>query len=89
MDARDEDLARPSARRADERQYGDGFCGLLFHSVADGLVGGWPGGNPVARSHAWKPDVERLALPKSVDGGNLGRNKLVIRWMSVCRERSS
>jgi hypothetical protein len=29
------------------------------------------------------PCVEELALPKSVDGGNLSLNKLVIRWMSV------
>ncbi|HEX3496474.1 MAG TPA: hypothetical protein VHT02_04755 [Methylocella sp.] len=27
--------------------------------------------------------VEPSALPKSVDGGNLGCNKLVIRWLPV------
>jgi hypothetical protein len=32
---------------------------------------------------AWEPPVEPLALPKSVDSGNLSLNKLVIRWMSV------
>jgi hypothetical protein len=32
---------------------------------------------------AREPHVEDLALPKSVESGNLGLNKAVIRWMSV------
>jgi hypothetical protein len=39
--------------------------------------------NRVTGLGAWGPHVERLALPKSVDSGNLSLNKLVIRWMSV------
>ena len=35
------------------------------------------------RLSAWEPHVEGLALPKSVDNGNLGLNKFVIQWMSV------
>jgi hypothetical protein len=31
----------------------------------------------------WELHVEGLALPKSVDTGNLGLNNLGIRWMSV------
>jgi hypothetical protein len=37
-------------------------------------------------SPAWghgSPHVEDLALPKSVERGNLSVNKVVIRWMSV------
>jgi hypothetical protein len=32
---------------------------------------------------AREPRAEELALPKSVESGNLGFNKAVIRWMSV------
>ena len=32
---------------------------------------------------ARQPRTEELALPKSVETGNLGLNKAVIRWMSV------
>ena len=32
---------------------------------------------------AREPRAEELALPKSVESGNLGLNKAVIRWMSV------
>jgi hypothetical protein len=32
---------------------------------------------------ARKPRAEELALPKSVETGNLGLNKAVIRWMSA------
>jgi hypothetical protein len=32
---------------------------------------------------AREPRAEELALPKSVETGNLGLNKAVIRWMSV------
>jgi len=37
-------------------------------------------------SLAWvheRPRAEELALPKSVETGNLGLNKAVIRWMSI------
>jgi hypothetical protein len=37
----------------------------------------------VTRVGAWEHHPERLVLPKSVGGGNLGRNKLVIRWLPV------
>jgi hypothetical protein len=30
---------------------------------------------------AWELHAERLVLPKSGAGGNLGFNKLVIRWL--------
>jgi hypothetical protein len=30
-----------------------------------------------------EPRAEELALPKSVESGNLGLNKAVIRWISV------
>jgi hypothetical protein len=36
---------------------------------------------------AREPRAEELALPKSVETGNLGLNKTVIRWMSVKRSR--
>jgi hypothetical protein len=39
--------------------------------------------NYVTRVGAWEHHPERLVLPKSVGGGNLGRNKLVIRWLPV------
>jgi hypothetical protein len=39
-------------------------------------------GHPLGRMGT---DAERLALPKSLAGGNLSRNKLVIRWISVSR----
>jgi hypothetical protein len=39
--------------------------------------------NYVTRAGAWEHHPERLVLPKSVGGGNLGRNKLVIRWLPV------
>ena len=45
--------------------------------------------NRVTHWGAWQPDAERLALPKFLDGGNLGLNNLVIRWMSVSRGRSA
>jgi hypothetical protein len=32
---------------------------------------------------AREPRAEELALPKSVESGNLGLNKAVIRWISV------
>jgi hypothetical protein len=35
------------------------------------------------RLSTWELHVEGLALPKSVDSGNLGLNNLGIRWMSV------
>jgi hypothetical protein len=35
------------------------------------------------RFSACESHVEGLALPKSVDTGNLGLNKFVIQWMSV------
>jgi hypothetical protein len=30
-----------------------------------------------------RPRVEGLALPKSVDSGNLSVNKVVVQWMSL------
>ncbi len=30
-----------------------------------------------------EPHVEGLAMPQSVESGNLRRNKAVIRWMSL------
>jgi hypothetical protein len=39
--------------------------------------------NRVARLAAWGLPSERLVLPKSVDGGNLGFNKLVVRWLPL------
>jgi hypothetical protein len=32
---------------------------------------------------AGEPRAEKLALPKSVESGNIGLNKAVIRWMSL------
>ena len=37
---------------------------------------------------AREPRAEELALPKSVETGNLGLNKAVIRWMSVKKDFS-
>jgi len=37
----------------------------------------------VAGLGALAPRAEELALPKSVESGNLDLNKAVIRWMSV------
>jgi hypothetical protein len=39
--------------------------------------------NRVTRSGVLELHVEPSVLPKSVDGGNLGCNKLVIRWLPV------
>jgi hypothetical protein len=39
--------------------------------------------NRVTRLDAWETHVERFALPKCVDSGNLSVNKLVIRRMPV------
>jgi hypothetical protein len=45
--------------------------------------------NHVTRFGAWELQVARLVVPKSVGGGNLGRNKLVIRWLPIGKGRSS
>ena len=37
----------------------------------------------VTGCRAREPDVEGLALPHSVEGGDLSFNKAVIRWMSI------
>jgi hypothetical protein len=39
--------------------------------------------NRVTRSGILELHVEPSVLPKSVDGGNLGCNKLFIRWLPV------
>ncbi len=39
--------------------------------------------NRVNRFCAWELHAGRLPLPKSINSGNLGLNKLAIRWLPV------
>jgi hypothetical protein len=36
----------------------------------------------------WEPHLEGLALPKSIESGNLSLNKAVIWWMSGTRSET-
>jgi hypothetical protein len=45
----------------------------MVHGEEDDVI-------PLNSAKHGSPRVEELALPKSVEGGNLSLNKVVIRW---------